>query len=90
MLRLNLLDGPFAEQDASRIGTLLLSVEDPQDGTRAEATLLVSRDLRGKLREAHALIYDDLEDDEVSGGYIGSSACPNWAWKRKPASWNRA
>jgi hypothetical protein len=66
VLRLNLLDGPFAEHDASRVGNLLLSVEDPQDGTRAEASLLVSRDLRGKLREAHALIYDDLEDDEVS------------------------
>ncbi|WJN60851.1 hypothetical protein [Pseudomonas sp. SO81] len=66
VLRLNLLDGPFAEHDASQVGTLLLSVEDPQDGARAEATLLVSRNLRGKLREAHALIYDDLEDDEVS------------------------
>jgi len=66
VLRLNLLDGPFAEHDASTVGTLLLSVEDPQDGTRAEATLQVSRDLRGKLREAHALIYEDLEDDEVS------------------------
>ena len=29
------------------------------------ALLLVGRDLRGKLREAHALIYDDLEDDDV-------------------------
>lgn len=66
ILRLNLLDGPFADHDASQIGTLVLSVEDPQDGTRADATLLVSRDLRGKLREAHALIYDDLEEDEVS------------------------
>lgn len=66
VLRLNLLDGPFAEYDASTVGTLVLSVEDPQDGARADATLLVSRDLRGKLREAHALIYDDLEDDEVS------------------------
>ncbi|WP_252271122.1 hypothetical protein [Pseudomonas subflava] len=66
VLRLNLLDGPFADHDASKVGTLLLSVEDPQDGTRAEATLLVSRDLRGKLGEAHALIYDDLEDDDVS------------------------
>lgn len=66
VLRLNLLDGPFAEHDASQIGTLLLSVEDPQDGARAEATLLVSRNLRGKLSEAHGLIYDDLEDDEVS------------------------
>ena len=66
VLRLNLLDGPFAEHDASQIGTLLLSVEDPQDGARAEATLLVSRNQRGKLSEAHGLIYDDLEDDEVS------------------------
>lgn len=66
VLRLNLLDGPFAEHDASQVGTLLLSVEDPQDGARAEATLLVSRNLRGKLSEAHGLIYDDLEDDEVS------------------------
>lgn len=66
VLRLNLLDSPFAEQDASRVGTLLLSVEDPLDNTRGEASLLVSRHLRGKLQEAHALIYDDLEDDEVA------------------------
>lgn len=65
VLRLNLLDGPFAEQDVSRVGKLLLSTEDEQDHTRADATLLVSRTLRGKLLEAHALIYDDLEDDEV-------------------------
>ncbi|UVE16604.1 hypothetical protein NVV93_13455 [Pseudomonas sp. LS44] len=65
ILRLNLLDGPFAEQDVSRVGKLLLSVEDPQDKARADATLLVSRTLRGKLLEAHALIFDDLEDDEV-------------------------
>lgn len=66
VLRLNLLDGPFADQDISRVGKLLLSVEDPQDGARTETTLMVSRDLRGKLKEAHALIYEDLEDDEVS------------------------
>ena len=66
VLRLNLLDGPFAEQDVSRVGKLLLSVEDEQDNTKAEASLQVSRTLRGKLLEAHALIYDDLEDDEVS------------------------
>jgi hypothetical protein len=66
VLRLNLLDGPFAEQDVSRVGKLLLSVEDEQDNTRAEASLQVSKTLRGKLLEAHALIYDDLEDDEVS------------------------
>ncbi|MEX6500943.1 hypothetical protein [Pseudomonas zhanjiangensis] len=65
VLHLNLLDGPFNEQDASRTGTLLLSVEDSQDSTRAEATLMVGRTLRGKLQEAHALIYDDLEGDDI-------------------------
>ncbi len=65
ILRLNLLDGPFAEQDVSRVGKLLLSTEDQLDQTRADATLLVSHTLRGKLLEAHALIFDDLEDDEV-------------------------
>ena len=66
VLRLNLLDGPFAEQDVSHIGILLLSVEDPQSDTRAEASLLVSHTLRGKLLEAHGLIYDDLEDDDIA------------------------
>ncbi len=62
---LNLLDSPFAEQDISRISQIHLSVSDPQDGTRADASLRVSRSLRGKLLEAHALIYDDLEGDDV-------------------------
>ena len=66
ILRLNLLDGPFAEQNAGQLGRLHLSVFDSQDETRAEAVLLVSRDLRGKLAEAHQLIFDDLEGSEVS------------------------
>jgi len=65
LLRLNLLDGPFAEQDISLIGKLQLQVEDPQDATRADATLLVSRSLRSKLLEAHELIFNDLEGDDV-------------------------
>ena len=65
VLRLNLLDGPFANQDISLVGKLQLQVEDPQDATRADATLLVSRNLRGKLLEAHDLIFDDLEGDDV-------------------------
>lgn len=65
ILHLNLLDAPFSERDASRIGSLQLSVEDAQDGTRAEASLAVSRALRGKLVEAHDLIYADLEGDDV-------------------------
>lgn len=66
VLRLNLLDSPFAEQDLSHVTRLYISVEDDQDNTHADATLPVSSTLRGKLLEAHALIYDDLEDDEVS------------------------
>lgn len=67
ILRLNLLDSPFAEQaNISRVEKLQLSVSDPQDGTHAEANLLVSRTLRGKLVEAHGLIFDDLEGDDVA------------------------
>ncbi len=66
VLRLNLLDGPFADQDISPVGKLQLQVEDPQDQTRADAILLVSRNLRAKLLEAHDLIFDDLEGDDVS------------------------
>ena len=66
VLRLNLLDSPFSEQDISTVGTLLLHVEDAEGAVRADAALLVSRTLRGKLREAHDLIYDDLEDDDVA------------------------
>ena len=46
---------------------LQLSVEDRlgDDVARAETTLMVSHTLRGKLREAHDLIFDDLEDGDV-------------------------
>ncbi|ASL27314.1 hypothetical protein [Azotobacter chroococcum] len=64
ILHLNLLDSPFGLQDA-RVARLLLNVEDPQDGARAEAVLPVSRSLGGKLHEAHDLVYADLESDEV-------------------------
>ncbi|BAU76083.1 lipoprotein, putative [Metapseudomonas furukawaii] len=66
ILRLNLLDSPFADEEVSRVGTLHLSVSDDQDSARADATLGISRSLRGKLSEAHALIFEDLEDDEVA------------------------
>jgi hypothetical protein len=66
VLRLNLLDGPFADQDISQVGKLQLQVEDPQDKTHADAMLLVSRSLRAKLLEAHDLIFNDLEGDDVN------------------------
>ncbi|VVP74460.1 hypothetical protein PS910_01338 [Pseudomonas fluorescens] len=65
VLRLNLLDAPFSEQNLNHVGTLHLQVVDEDNGVRADASLLVSGDLRSKLVEAHTLIFDDLEDDEV-------------------------
>ncbi|MDE1167146.1 MAG: hypothetical protein PW845_17640 [Pseudomonas sp.] len=66
VLRLNLLDSPFAEQDLNRISQLKLAVEDADDSVRADATLALSPSLRGKLVEAHGLIFDDLEGQEVN------------------------
>ncbi|WP_426141362.1 hypothetical protein [Pseudomonas sp. DWP3-1-2] len=66
VLRLSLLDSPFAEQDLSHVTRLYISVEDDQDKVHANADLPISALLRSKLLEAHGLIYDDLEDDEVS------------------------
>ncbi|MGE8100171.1 hypothetical protein [Pseudomonas fluorescens] len=66
VLRLNLLDSPFAEQDLNRIGKLQITVEDAQDDVHTDSSLTISSTLRSKLLEAHTLIYDDLEDDEVS------------------------
>ncbi|MFP3518139.1 hypothetical protein SB766_18295 [Pseudomonas sp. SIMBA_077] len=66
ILRLNLLDSPFAEQDLNRVSTLTIKVEDAQDETHWDSSLSISNSLRGKLLEAHTLIYDDLEADDVS------------------------
>lgn len=66
VLRLNLLDTPFAEHDINHLTRLLISVEDGQDDVHTDSSLAVSSGLRGKLLEAHGLIYDDLEDDEVN------------------------
>ena len=66
VLHLNLLDSPLGDQDLSQTASLRLRVDDPHDGSRAEAMLLVGRDLRGKLGEAHRLIYDDLEGADVA------------------------
>ena len=66
VLRLNLLDSPFAEHDLNHVGRLQISVEDAKDDVHSDSTLMLSSHLRDKLLEAHGLIYDDLEDDEVS------------------------
>ena len=66
VLRLNLLDGPFAGQDLNHAGKLTITVEDAQDETHSDSTLSISSNLRGKLLEAHNLIFDDLEGDDVN------------------------
>ncbi|WP_409318702.1 hypothetical protein [Pseudomonas sp. KCJK9016] len=66
VLRLNLLDSPFADNDLNHVGKLTISVEDAKDDVHSDSSLTISSHLRGKLLEAHRLIYDDLEDDEVS------------------------
>ncbi|MHC2145280.1 hypothetical protein [Pseudomonas sp. 210_17 TE3656] len=66
VLLLNLLDSPFSEQNLTHIGTLHLQVADEDNNVRGDASLLISSTLRNKLAEAHDLIFDDLEDDEVS------------------------
>ena len=65
VLRLNLLDSPFSEQNLNHVGTLHLQVLDEDNAVRGDASLLVSATLRNKLLEAHELIFDDLEDDDV-------------------------
>lgn len=64
-LRLNLLDSPFADQNLARLGDVTLRVADADNDVHASTTLTVSPALRGKLVEAHELIFDDLEDDDV-------------------------
>jgi len=66
VLKVNLLDSPFADQDLKNVSQLKFSVEDADDNVRADAALGVSNDLRGKLVEAHGLIYDDLEGEGVN------------------------
>ena len=65
-LALNLLQPPFADLDLRNVKQLRLSVLDPLDDTEAHAELQIDRSLRQTLSEAQALIFDDLEDDDVS------------------------
>jgi hypothetical protein len=64
-LRIDLLDSPIADNSLKNVERLLLSVNDEEDHTHAEAFLVLNADLRNKLLEAHHLIFDDLENDEV-------------------------
>ncbi len=64
-LRLNLLDEEFVGLDFDEVRVINLSAS-AGPGVQTEATLLVDRDLRGKLQEAEQLIYDNLEEDDVN------------------------
>ena len=65
LLRLNLLEPPFSEQDISQIDSIRIRAENPQSHQIAEDLLHISPDLQSKLQEAQGLILDDLESDNV-------------------------
>ncbi|MCJ8169279.1 hypothetical protein [Atopomonas sediminilitoris] len=65
VLPLNLLQEPFASFDFSRARKLTLTITDPLDDTSTQSTLQLDKGLSQTLREAHQLIFDDLEEDEV-------------------------
>lgn len=64
-LRLNLLDEDIVPVDFDQLRVIELDAQATPE-VRAEATLLIDRDLRSVLHEASELIYDNLEEDEVS------------------------
>lgn len=64
-LRLNLLDEDIVPVDFDQLRAIELDAQATPE-VRAEATLLIDRDLRSVLHEASELIYDNLEEDEVS------------------------
>lgn len=64
-LRLNLLDEDIVPVDFDQLRVIELDAQATPE-VRAEAMLLIDRDLRSVLHEASELIYDNLEEDEVS------------------------
>lgn len=66
ILSLNLLEGSLAEQDLSYTPKLLIRVVDPRTTTTKQTTVTLTPELRTKLREAHQLIFSNLEADDVS------------------------
>lgn len=66
VLHVNLLDSPFAEQeDLSRAATLRIAVDYPHQPQPVIETLTLGKTLRQSLREAHHLVFDNLEDNDV-------------------------
>jgi hypothetical protein len=63
-LLLNLLNDGFLELDYQSLRVIQLSAK-ADEAVRGEVNLLVGRDLRSKLHEAVALIYDNMEEDDV-------------------------
>ena len=63
-LRLNLLDEDIVPVDFDQLRVIEMDAQATPE-VRAEATLLIDRDLRSVLHEASELIYDNLEEDDV-------------------------
>jgi hypothetical protein len=64
LLQLNLLNDGFLDLDYQNLRVIQLSAQVDQS-SRREENILIGRDLRSKLHEAVALIYDNLEEDDV-------------------------
>lgn len=64
LLQLNLLNDGFLKLDYQNLRVIQLNVRTDQS-VRGEVNLLVGRNLRSKLHEAVALIYDNLENDDI-------------------------
>lgn len=63
---INLLDEPFSDADLSNVQQLNISVDDAEHAIQAQAALLLSKTLRQKLLVAQPLIFDELEDADIS------------------------
>ena len=63
---INLLDEPFSDADLSDAEQLIIAAEDQIQAIHAQSELLLSKTLRQKLVAAQPLIFDELEDADIT------------------------
>lgn len=63
---INLLDEPFSDADLSDAEQLIIAAEDQNQAIHAQSELLLSKTLRQKLVAAQPLIFDELEDADIT------------------------
>lgn len=64
ILSLNLLETPFSDVQGKAF--MQMSVRDFRDGSHAQASLRLASTLRQQLQESYALIYGDIESEDVN------------------------